>query len=238
MEEHKNDTLNLNTDDDTTVTVEARDFMAQEGAPIDGTRDEGAMVGVHDASALQRFLQRDVKIADLVWNVGTESDLLLDPWGIFFNKPAIRNKLQNYARIRGTLVVRLNISASQFHYGLAKFVYRPTPGYAPGTDKVFNFCVPQGAIDPALCRRVVYSQLSRGTYFNPGYDTSVELRLPYISPFPGYDVSYSNAELLGELGIISFSELRHAQGSSSPVRLVVMAHMEDVVLDVPTYHTL
>lgn len=238
MEEHKDNTLELSSNDATAVNVEARDFMIQEKAPIDGTHDQGEMTEVVDNSQLQRFLTRDVKIADLTWDVGQEVEFLLNPWSLFLDKAAVRNKLQNYARLRGTLVVRLNISASQFHYGLAKFVYRPTPGYSAVSDKVFNFAVPQAATDPALCRRMVYSQLKRGTYFNPGYDTSVELRLPYISPFPGIDVSFSNTELLGELAIMSFTELRHAQGTSSGVRLVVMAHMEDVVLDVPTYHTL
>jgi hypothetical protein len=236
MEENKSNEVKV--DDLSQEHVSMDSIMEQQTVSAEGTVDDGDMVPVHDTSAISKFFAREVQISSYSWAVGATPFFVFNPWSLYLDRTSVRQKLNYFARFRATLVVRLNISATPFHYGMLRFVYRPHPGVTAGEDVVFNMSTPQQATDHTLCHRVVYSQLPRGVYVNPANDTSVELRIPYISQFPGLEVSDSNADRIGELAIIGFTQLRHAQNGTDPVRMMVLAHLEEVTLDVPTQYTL
>jgi hypothetical protein len=231
MEETKGDNVITLLDDAKNVAM--NDLMTQDSLDPVGTPDMGSMPVVNDTSEISRFLSREVLIGSYTWNVGTVPFHRLDPWTLFLTKPAVAEKIKYFSRLRGNLCLRLNISATPFHYGSAMATYRPHPGLTSTADPQYNLAVSLAAAAHATNLKVVESQLV-GTRFQPCYDHTVSLMCPYIHYRPGIEIAYGDYSTIGTFSIIGLTNLQHANGGTNPVSIEVFACMQDVVLDVPT----
>jgi len=231
MEEFKSS--NVVTDVDSVDAVTMNDILEQGGAPTAGYKSTANLPVVNDTSEIQRFLSREVSVATFNWTVGGVVFQRFDPWSLFLSKPAVVDKLKYFSRLKGNLRVRLNISGTPFHFGMAMLTYRPHPGLGAQDDRIYNFAVGTESTSAAENLKVVESQLL-GVKFQPAYDTSVELMLPYVHFRPGIEVSSGSYSDIGTLSVIGLTALSHANGGTDPVSVEVLVSMEDVVLDVPT----
>lgn len=231
MEETKGDNVITLTDDIKMATM--NDIMSQDNPEPVGSADMGDMPVVNDTSEISRFLSREVLIGSYSWSVGTTPFYRIDPWSLFLTKPAVAEKIKYFSRLRGNLCIRLNISATPFHYGMAMATYRPHPGVDSSSDPQYNLAVAVEAAAFSRNLKITESQLV-GARFQPCYDHTVSMKCPYIHFRPGIEVAYGDYSTIGTLSIIGLTELRHANAGSSSVSIEIFACMEDVVLDVPT----
>lgn len=176
-----------------------------------------------DSNDLQQFLMRSVKIKEYTWNVNSFIRESFFPWEEFLGHPSIRNKLQNYAYISGTLTLTLVINGTQFHYGKGIMSYNPlaagnSPARAPGSAPVID--------------NVVYSQRPH-VLFDPSDSTGGELILPFVYEMNMIALNtVGGLRALGEITISSLNFLQHALGTTpAPVSVTIFARMnEDVTL--------
>jgi hypothetical protein len=231
MEESKGDNVITLMDDTKMASMDA--IMIQDSPTPVGAPDMGSMPVVNDTSEISRFLSREVFIGSYTWNVATTPFYRIDPWSLFLNKPAVAEKIKYFSRLRGNLCLRLNISATPFHYGSAMATYRPHPGVSFTSDPQYNLAV--SAVSAAFSKnlKITESQLV-GVRFQPCYDHTVAMKCPYIHFRPGIEVAYGDYSTIGTFSIVGLTDLQHANGGSNPVSIQIFACMEDIVLDVPT----
>jgi len=219
----------------TQVTVVDDFFVAEHTAESVGESSTGAMPVVHDHSSVSSFLERPILIGTFSWAISATPFLSVNPWTAFLTHALIKPRISYFGRLRGDLVVRYVLNGTPMHYGSVRLCYRPHPNIASDADNVFNFAVASEAAASATNLKVVASQLS-GMYINPCYNSTGELRIPYMSPAAGIELGYVgvDASRLGTLLLVGFAPLAHATGGTNPVTIDLYAHMENVVLDVPT----
>ncbi len=210
-------------------------FVAEHMAESVGQASTGAMPVVHDHSSVSTFLERPVLIGSFSWAIGATPYLTVNPWTAFLTNSLIKPRVSYFGRLRADLVVRYVLNGTPMHYGCVRMCYRPHPNIASDADSVFNFAVAAEAAASATNLKVVASQLS-GMYINPCYNSTGELRIPYMSPAAGMELGYVgvDAARLGTLLLVGFAPLVHATGGTNPVTIDLYAHMENVVMDVPT----
>lgn len=175
---------------------------------------------------LSKFLSRPVRIANLNWSqgyaVGTTM-VAVRPWQTFLQNATIKNKLQNFAFLRGNLKIKIVTNGSPFLYGLARAVWNPMDYFKAvyiGTSSALKL-IPK-------------SQLP-GVYITPAHSEGAEMTLPFIWPRSFLRVGVLNdTRDMGNLEIIAYSNLKSANGTTSGVSVQIYAWMEDVVLAGPT----
>jgi len=231
MEETKGDNVITLSDDTKAAAMNA--IMSQTNPEPVGSADMGDMPVVNDTSEISRFLSREVLIGSFTWLDGVTPFYRIDPWTSFLTKPAVAEKIKYFSRLRGNLCLRLNISATPFHYGSAMATYRPHPGVSSSTDPQYNLAVAGEAVNFAKNLKITESQLV-GVRFQPCYDHTVTMKCPYVHFRPGIEVAYGDYSTIGTFSIIGLTNLQHANGGSSSVSIEIFAWMEDIVLDVPT----
>lgn len=198
----------------------------------------GAMVGLpvspldyeladaQTAADLKTFLARPVRVRSDIWSPSDAVGFKLANitiWSDFLNNSAIKNKLSNYAFIRGNLKLKIITNASPFLYGSLRVVYRPLHAFK--SVSVFS------SFPSAL---VPYSQMP-GVWITPAHSEGAEFTCPFIWP-KSFIRTAVNAEAsnMGALDMIVYNPLLSANGATSSVTVQVYAWMEDVVLAGPT----
>jgi len=171
---------------------------------------------------LQNFLKRPVQINSFVWN-SSWTDVSITPWTSFLNTPAILNKLQNFAYIRGKLKLKFVLNSSPFYYGAMRATYFPLWGLTPGR-------VDLASPTPGN-PKIPYSQMP-GVFMYPQTSTGGEMELPFF-----YHKDYlalktaSETGNIGRLYMQEFVPLRSANGAvTNGVTITLFAWMEDVQL--------
>lgn len=233
MEDQNTINENVVTESVEEVKTSLDTILEQQDVPTEGFMDHGDLPVVRDDSELGVFLSRPVNIGSYTWTVGSPLNVRIDPWTTYLSDPAVADKVRYYSRLRGTLVIRVNISGTPFHYGLARLTYRMHPGMVSTDDPVYNLSVSTNLANPLESQKMVHSQMS-GIYFNPCYNDSVQLRCPYVHFRPGAELAFGTVDDIGTLEIVTYANLRHANAGTNPVHLEVFAHMENLTLDVPT----
>jgi hypothetical protein len=121
---------------------------------------------------LAQFLSRPVLIKTQIWSqtdtIGTFTTW--DPWFLFFNFPAIKNKLNNYSYISCTLKLKFVINASPFYAGALCYTYCPLQYY----------CGENIVSDPFQGELILYSQRPKVWIF-PQTCGGGEISLPFFS---------------------------------------------------------
>lgn len=175
---------------------------------------------------LKTFLARPVRVRSDLWlpsdAVGAKF-VNISIWADFLNNTAIKNKLSNYAFIRGNLKLKIITNASPFLYGSMRMVYRPLHTFKSRT--VFS------SYPSAL---VPVSQMP-GIWITPAHSEGAEFTCPFIWPKSFIRTAVNvEAAALGVVDMIVYNPLASANGATSSVTVQIYAWMEDVVLAGPT----
>lgn len=178
---------------------------------------------------LHDFLKRPVKILNYQLassnNVGDTTSLT--PWASYLNNTYVKNKLRNFAFLRGDLHLKFVINASPFLYGAVLATYQPlqnlaphdlNPSFSTGTNWIM-----EKSQQPHLW---IYPQNNEGG----------DMKCPFFLPKNWINLR-SNQEALdmGFLDLIVVGKLASANGvTTNTVNIGVYAWMENVTLSGPT----
>nr|ULG00026.1 MAG: hypothetical protein 2 [Marnaviridae sp.] len=178
------------------------------------------------SSDLQSFLARPVRVHTVTWSQADPTGLLssnVKPWTSFLNNASIKNKLSNYAFLRGNLKLKIVTNASPFLFGSLRAVYRPLPGFKAST---IASTFPSSLVP--------YSQLP-GVWITPAHSEGAEFTCPFVWPRSFLRTALlSEFDNMGSLDLVVYGTLASANGAVSSVSVQVFAWMEDVVLAGPT----
>nr|QUS52722.1 hypothetical protein 2 [Mute swan feces associated picorna-like virus 19] len=191
---------------------------------FDSLQDLSYMDGFKVDSQLSDFLSRPVLLATYTWTEGASIDQTLAPWGLYFNDPVIRNKLENYNYINCNLRIKIMINASPFYYGLAGAFYTPLPTWETGG--------PSGGAEGV---KVTASQKPH-VWIYPANSQGAEFKLPFFYHKNWLDLTdLTEVQNLGSLNIKSFTDLLNANSvAGTDCDVQVYAWAEDVHMCGPT----
>lgn len=180
-----------------------------------------------DMGGLGDFLKRPTLIHEINWVEGTPLvGETISPWLLFFNDPAIKRKIDNYAFISCDLHVKIMINSTPFLYGGLIVSYEPLTSHG------YNL-IPIGPGDLPL------TELSQAphVWVLPQLNQGGEMKLPFF-----YDTDWlelTSAQDLTEMGALHFYEaaaLAAANGSAGQTTTIqVYAWAENVKLSGPTF---
>jgi len=222
--------------------VSQADVMVDETKHSIDTNKEGIIsfmersstvdVGVGAASVLHsrtqdtdihKFLARPVRTQAFTWN---ESDTVgakinYGPWGDWIQTPSVKNKLNNYAFMKGDLKLKIQLSASPFYYGMLLMTYKPLTNFK--NDTIYY--------DANNAWLTPISQRSH-LLIDPDVTDTYEFTLPFIWPYNEINVqSLSDVSSLGNLRFDVITPLRSANGvSGQGVTVSLYAWMENIEL--------
>jgi hypothetical protein len=181
-------------------------------------------IGNFNDANLGNFLSRPIRIAKYTWDVGTEFKDQLEPWHLFFTDPAIKKRVDNFARVRCTLKVKVMINATPFHYGRVLTSYNPWP------TKDTTHAPVIGSNEHV----VLYSQRPH-ILLDPAENMGGELSLPFFHPNNWIEtLSAGNYSDMGRIDFTSIGLLQHASAGTESISITVFAWAEDVKMCVPT----
>jgi len=213
----------MSTDHDflTSQTVTFAD--ANAGEAIDFGRPPTDVIVDQTMADLGGFLERPTLIKTITWTESAFADQTFDPWTLFLSNAYIKNKLQNFAYLRGNLKIKVVMNAAPFYYGALLFSYLPLQ----------NQAISLGVTSKRL---IPLSQRPHMWVF-PQTGTAGEMKLPFI--WQANYIDLTSAAIVAQLGqftVTQYSILRSANGATSNgVTLQVYAWMEDHHLVGPTY---
>lgn len=178
------------------------------------------------SAGLTDFLSRPVRIFTTTWSPSDPQGLLstaFRPWYEFLNNSSIKNKLSNYAFLRGNLKMKIITNASPFLYGSARLVYQPLPDFTAST---ITSSIPSSLIP--LSQRP-------GVWITPSHSEGAEFTCPFVYPRSFVRTQVANdVRSLGSAGLYIYNALASANGATSSVSVQVYAWMEDVILAGPS----
>lgn len=211
------------TEEQTTSFIDAN-IGAQVGAAVSPLSYE--LADAQTSADLAAFLSRPVRISSFTWSQSDAAATIIQNnipvWLNFMNNTSIKNKLSNYAFIRGSLKMKIVTNASPFLYGSLRAVYQPLPNFkslfaGSGTNSLIPFSQAPGA------------------FVTPAHSEGAEITCPFLWPRSFMRLSVAqDANDLGYLRFVVYNALQSANGSTSNVTVQVYAWMEDVVLAGPT----
>jgi len=206
-------------------TVVFRDGTPQWESSIVGAYDETRQVGMDQSVPIESFFSRPVKVVLPDWVPGsaTPYEFTLNPWSTFFFNKRISNRISNYNLLQATMKVKIIINGNAFYYGRLMADYAPLANYRT----LDNFNTSIGA------NLVSASQRSH-LYINPTTSQGGEMHLPFIWPKNALSIPTGDVQNMGNVYFREVNPLKHANGSTTPVSIIVYVWAEDVVLSVPT----
>lgn len=170
---------------------------------------------------IAKFLSRPVRIDSHSWTDATVTGIYktISPWHLWANTDTVKNKLNNYAFIRGDLRIKIVLSASPFFYGLNQVSYIPLVGYKAST------------INTTDSDYLVNLSQRPHLYLDPGESSGGEMLLPFIY-HRNYVTIASPTEFqkLGDLDYCVYTQLKSANGTTAPVTITTYAWMENLTL--------
>lgn len=185
---------------------------------MDVTRD----FGFYGDANLGDFLSRPVRIGEYDWTVTSGNfSVNLNPWELFLTNARVRDRVEGYRLLQGTLHLRLAINGGPFFYGRAIASYRPRH-----LDDSHSFLANEGYL-------MQLSMLPH-VYLDPTTSEGGEIVCPFFNPDNWIDLIGDTFLQMGQLRIKSINDLNHANASTGTVGISVYAWMEDVRLAAPT----
>lgn len=178
------------------------------------------------SASLSEYLSRPVRVATFTWQQSDAQGQLgttVRPWFEFLNNASIKNKLSNYAFIRGSLKLKVITNASPFLYGSMRMVYQPLPDFTAST---ITSTVPSNLVP--LSQRP-------GVWITPSHSEGAEFTCPFVYPRSFVRTTVANdVRGLGALEMHIYNVLASANGATSSVSVQIYAWMEDVVIAGPS----
>lgn len=219
------DTTSSSTADGDSTTVFA-DASIDNALDLSQVSAASLLVKASKNTDLGAFLGRPTKIDAGVWST---TDLVgsltfVNPWFAFLNNSVIKNKISNFAYIRGTLCIKVVINGTKFHYGSLRVCYQPL--HRNYLDR-FSFT----GTGAGFAELVAYDQLP-GEYVVPTDNTGVHLRMPMLYNREFLPLKFAaDAQSMGLLRYVVYAPLRIANtGASTSISYTTYAWMEDVEL--------
>lgn len=171
---------------------------------------------------LAGFLYRPVKIFQTDWGVGDNLYDIFDPWTLYMTHPFIIKKVQNYRYFRAELCIKVMLNGNPFYYGRAFMSYNPY-GFATR--------------DPVRLADISVDNIERSQRphvdMNPTTSSGGEMILPWVFPTPM--ASFDNdLDKIGRVTVSSYQRLEHANASTTPLSVTVLAWCKNVDLAGPT----
>lgn len=164
------------------------------------------------------FLARPMNYVNFTWPLSGVAGARLDNSNFpstLLARPMIAQKVAGFRYFRATLVVRLQVNAQPFNAGrliLAWFPFQNSQTVVPSNESHFGGLTGYRHVDLDLSD-----------------STSVELRVPYMSPLTHTDLITGFGEM-GSVQVIIYSALT----GGADVFAGMWAHFEDVSLEMPT----
>lgn len=173
---------------------------------------------------LKDFFQRPIPIKSYTWTPGgTWTVDTFDPWTLYMSNPRVSNRITNYYNMSANLCIKFLINGNSFYYGRLMAFYKPLP--------VSDFA---RSIIGGTAGKIMNSQRLK-MFIDPCESQAGVMRTPFAWYYDKINLtSSSQIANLGEVSIIALNELKHANGSSTPVNINVYAWLEDVKLSTPT----
>jgi len=215
-----------------------------DSGEITGNKSELLPVdsGIRQKLELNDFFLRPVLIDDFTLQVNTPTIQAIKPYKLWSDDPTVRAKLSHYTYLRGTLCVRIVLSATRFHFGSMVVSFQP---YAD-SNQVLNGLIDMFNAESNSVIRLINNYLTQSPeryLIKFGADNSMEMRLPMLAPKQGVRLFNKDGTLitnstpfeefgpLGDLYYSTLSSLRVANDDKlSPVNIQTYAWMEDIEL--------
>jgi len=183
-------------------------------------------VGDHQqiVAHLADFLSRPTLIYQYRWSENGAAGLKasFEPWSAFFNKPAIKNKLQGFHLLRANLCLKFLINGSPFYYGRIGAFYRPLARQMTNT------------VPASIAANVAQIPISQRphVWLDNQSTSNVMMILPFLYPYPYVSTANTtNLDDLGTLELWQYAALRSANGvTTSGVDITVYAYATDFEL--------
>lgn len=193
---------------------------------------------------IQNFLNRPVRIASGTWPLASFFLTEYPVWDLYSLNPAVRAKLRNFAYLRADLHVRLEITGTPFNFGkvLASPQIYPSRNAAL-SNIVYYTTIHAGS--PA-CTHNYLSQARGAIVMDVRENKPTEFVFPFVCPKPAFrlfnststvlsDVtSYEDLSQAASLFVSSLAYLNNVSGTTTPIRFMMYAWLENVELGTAT----
>ncbi len=177
---------------------------------------------------IDKFFARPIRVATYTWT-STWSPITLNIWNSYLNTTVVKNKLLNYAYLRGKLHIKILVNSAPFNYGALQVAYFPydfdqsSIGY--GIDSFGKTTsVPSNLrvyLQNTLPHIVVDASKSEGG----------EIIAPFIYDRNWLELKKSvAAQRMGTLSMRTLVPLASSNGATPSVTVSIYAWMEDVQL--------
>jgi hypothetical protein len=172
---------------------------------------------------LAKFLERKVQIATKTWNVGTPFTDSIFCWTNYLSNPAVKDKLANYAMIKGDLMLTILVNGTPFHAGMLLASY----AYMNEVNEVITI-----GGDTQLITRSQRPHI----YLNASTCKGGCICAPFFWPYNYFNLinGVHSPNDIGKLHIYSMSNLLQVNGGTDKVSVTVFAQMVNVKLTAPT----
>lgn len=230
---------------DTTTETEENVGFADAEQQVDlivsrMTTDPTYAKGVQESALLADFLKRPVKILAQNWTVGAVTPFLtvINPWQLFLNDPRVKNKLETFKLLHGTLHLKIMVNGSPFHFGRVFIGVRPTR-FDNNTSSVdmTSFQTQLTYLDNyTAAARLLRSGLTLYTsrphvFVDPCTNQPQYIHWPFFAATSWIDlINPDTIDRMGRLEIFELNQLKHANGADDPVTISIFAWMDDVTL--------
>jgi len=136
--------------------------------------------------------------------------------------PRVVNRLSNYKLFSGKLHLKVMVNGNSFYYGRMMIYYEPL-----WTQDGMSLSV-SSALAP-----YVGSQKMK-LFVDPCESQGGEMELPFLWHADMLDLCRGDYTQMGALNFVTLNDLKHANGATAPISVVLYAWMSDVRLAAPT----
>lgn len=185
--------------------------------------DPSRSLAMMDDASLGQWFSRPIQVAEYTWNVDNPIFQRLNPWTLFWENDRNIEKIKNFHLLQAKLHVKILINGNGFYYGRAIAAYEPLSPLD----------------DTSPSRTWLQQDFIRGSqrmkvFINPTNSSGGSLELPFFWPKNNITIGDNEWRDLGEIVIASLNDLKHANGSTDPLTITVMAWADDVKVAIPT----
>lgn len=205
-------------------TMQFSDGSPGDTVGIPSTLGSTTIGGDADQLTLADFFRRPVLISTISWTYNSAAfGQTINPWDLFFNSPTVQNRINNFARLRATLKVKIILTGNGFYSGRMLVSYLPL--FQLDQVSRHRAIIPQDRIEATKRMHC---------FLDPTTSTGAEIHLPFFWPYEALSIPDEEYISMGLLDFWDLNGLTHVQGSTEPVTISVFAWSDDVELSMPT----
>lgn len=204
------------------------------------TTDSTFDQGLQENALLSNFLSRPIEVFRREWDVNAATPFVdvFNPWELFLDDDRVKNKLETFKLLHGTLKLKFLINGSPYHYGRVFVGCRPTRydnnmstldlTSAGLTTNYFDSAV--AGPKTIIGGRTFYSQRPH-IFIDPATNQPSHIDWPFFAATNFLDLNDPNTiDRLGRIEMWELNTLQHNNNATDPLTITVFAWMEDVTL--------